>query len=111
MYMYICGTKAIVPQHFKKIRTMNNLFFDRVLDNKNGMYIHALGVSDTYEIEICIKTIYLELFYDVAIEIGEKKAKKQLIEFFQTMELHAMVEENEEEIFNFDFKDFIGQLD
>ena len=89
---------------------MNNLFLDKVLDNRNGFYIHAIEVSDTYEIENCIETIHLELFDDVANEIGENKAKKQFIDFFQTMELHALIEENEEEIINFDIENFINEL-
>ena len=87
----------------------NNTIFNTILKNKKNHYCHALEVSSSYEIENVIESIWIE-FQDIAT-IDELK------DFFNTIELYYYeeneqgeqieIQENEDEVYNFNFDEFI----
>ena len=79
-----------------------NAILEIVVNNRKGNYCHALEVSDVYELEIVIESIYGEFI--------ETQSKEVIIEFFNTMELYCLEDENEDEIFNFNIANFINSL-
>jgi len=79
-----------------------NAILEIVIDNRKGNYCHALEVSDVYELESVIESIYNEFI--------ETQSKEVIIEFFNTMALYCLEEENEDEIFNFNIANFINSL-
>jgi len=79
-----------------------NAILEIITDNRNGMYVHALEVNDVYELENAIECIYDEFI--------ETQTKETIIEFFNTMDLYCLEDENEDEIFNFNITEFINNL-
>tara|TARA_R110000851_G_scaffold42020_2_gene104860 strand:+ start:2324 stop:2608 length:285 start_codon:yes stop_codon:yes gene_type:complete len=89
----------------------NNTIFNTILENRNNNYTHALEVSSTYEIEICVESIWQEFEETSTIE--------ELKEFFNSISLYYYQldenekeienEKNENEIYNFDFDKFINE--
>ena len=87
----------------------NNTIFNTILKNRNNHYVHALEVSSSYEIENAIEMIYDE-FQDIA-------TIEELKDFFNTIQLYYYeeneeaeqieVQENEEEVYDFNFDEFI----
>ena len=71
---------------------------ETIIKNRSGHYCHALEVNDTYELDCIVEQIMAD-FPDLP--------KNEYLDFFQSMEVYALNEENENEIFNYDFNDFI----
>ncbi len=75
---------------------MNKLLDDIV--KANGHYCHALEVSSVYEIETVI---------EVVIETYPDHTESTYIDFFETMEIYALDDENESDIYSFSFAEYI----
>ena len=78
-----------------------NRIFEYILEERKGHYCHALEVNEVYEIESIVESLIGEL--------GEEYFESEYIEFFQSMELYYLGdnEETEQEIYSFDFSDYI----
>jgi hypothetical protein len=76
-----------------------NPILDRVLENRKGHYCHALEVESAYELESIVESIIQEF--------GDDYTDSEYIQFFDSMSIYALDEDNEDEIFNFSFSDFI----
>ena len=77
---------------------MNNPLLTEVIEARNGHYCHALEVNDVYELEGVVEGV---------IESSPDHTEATYIEFFNSIELYCLNDENEEEVLCFDFADFI----
>ena len=75
--------------------------FEHILEDRKGDYCHALEVNEVYELESIVESLIDEL--------GEKYFESEYIEFFQSMEIYYLGnnEDTEQEVYNFDFSDYI----
>ena len=76
-----------------------NPILKQCVESRNGNYCHVIEVADKYEVENIVESI-----------AGEGWEKPDLIEFFNTIEVYCLVEENEDDVFNFNFEEFINEL-
>tara|TARA_R110002050_G_scaffold243400_1_gene379922 strand:- start:16 stop:258 length:243 start_codon:yes stop_codon:yes gene_type:complete len=65
-------------------------------------YCHAIEVMDIYELESIVGIL--------TDEFRENYEIKEIKDFFNTMSIYALNEENEDEIWNFDIENYIDEL-
>ena len=76
-----------------------NPILSNCIESRNGNYCHALEISDVHELECVIESIS-----------SEGWSTEDLKDFFNTITVYAMDESNEDEIYNFDFDNYIDSL-
>ena len=76
-----------------------NPILKQCIESRDGNYCHALEVADIYELQNSVEAI-----------AGEGWEKPDLIEFFDSISVYCLVEENEESVYAFDFSEFINEL-
>ena len=84
-----------------------NPIFQEILDARNGHYIHALEVSNVYELEAILESLFNEFSDKYSIEV--------LIDFRSTLGIYYFDDENENEIdenevYNFNVTEFLQIL-
>jgi hypothetical protein len=84
-----------------------NPIFQEILDARNGHYVHALEVSNVYELESILESLHNEFSDKYGIEV--------LIDFCSTLEIYYFDSENENEIdenevCNFNVTEFLESL-
>ena len=84
-----------------------NPIYQEILDAKNGHYVHALEVSDVYELESILESLFDEYIDKYSIET--------IIDFCDTLLIYYFDEENENEVdenevYNFDVTEFLQNL-
>ncbi len=67
-----------------------NPIYQEILDARNGQYVHALEVSNVYELESIFESLFDEYIDKYGIEV--------LIDFCNTLEIYYFDDENENEI-------------
>ena len=76
-----------------------NKILNHVINIRQGHYCHALEVNDIFELQACIDAIYNEFIRDYTV--------KDIICFFDTIELYCLNDNNESEVYNFNIKNYI----
>ena len=84
-----------------------NPIYQEILDVRNGHYIHVLEVSNVYELESILESLFNEYIDKYSIEV--------LIDFCSTLEIYYFDDENENEIdenevYNFNVTEFLKSL-
>ena len=84
-----------------------NPIYQEILDTRNGHYVHALEVSNVYELESICESLFNEYIDKYSIEV--------LIDFCSTLEIYYFDDENENEIdenevYNFNVTEFLKSL-
>ena len=84
-----------------------NSIYQEILDARNGHYIHALEVSNIYELESILESLFNEYINKYSIET--------IIEFCNTLSIYYFDGENENEfdeneVYNFDVSEFLKSL-
>ena len=84
-----------------------NPIYQEILDIRNGHYVHALEVSNVYELESICESLFNEYIDKYSIEV--------LIDFCSTLEIYYFDDENENEInenevYNFNITEFLKSL-
>ena len=84
-----------------------NPIYQEILDARNGHYVHALEVSNIYELESILESLFDEYIDKYSIEV--------LIDFCNTLEIYYFDDENENEIdenevYNFNVTEFLQNL-
>jgi hypothetical protein len=84
-----------------------NPIYQEILDARNGHYVHALEVSNVYELESILESLFNEYIDKYSIEV--------LIDFCSTLEIYYFDNENENEIdenevYNFNVTEFLQNL-
>lgn len=116
-----------------------NILVDKCYEARNGHYCHVLEVNDVYELQSAIESIYDQemswlmdnfpsfeeefseaieahgdeaegIFAEEYAERKDKYAREILIDFFETIELHCLNDEHEQEVFDFNIRDFVEGL-
>ena len=84
-----------------------NPIYQEILDARNGHYVHALEVSNVYELESILESLFDEYIDKYSIET--------IIDFCDTLLIYYFDEENENEVdenevYNFDVTEFLQNL-
>lgn len=84
-----------------------NPIYQEILDARNGHYIHALEVSNVYELESILESLFNEYIDKYSIET--------IIDFCTTLSIYYFDDENENEVdenevYNFDVTEFLSNL-
>ena len=89
--------------------TNTNKLFNKIVEERNNFYCHAIEVSNVYEIENIIESIFQSYESEEITEID-------ILNFFNSIEIYFLEDEeateeenrkNENEVYNFNFKDYI----
>ena len=96
------GNESYNPEMWNTGLSGENPIFSLMLKSRNGNYCHALEVENVQEIESAIEALYEEL--------GEKFTKQDYIKFFKTLDIIALDDECENEVYSFDVESFINNL-
>lgn len=74
---------------------------DIIINKRKGHYCHAIEVSDTYEIESIVEHIISEF--------EDSHSEDDIIEFFDTMQIYYLGDNQEMEtaVYDFNFKEHI----
>lgn len=79
---------------------MNNII-EQIYKNRTN-YCHVLEVNDKYELITCIESLYDEFIIEYNLE--------EIIDFFNTMEIYCLDEDEEDEVYNFDINEYLKKL-
>lgn len=84
-----------------------NPIYQEILEARNGHYVHALEVSNVYELESILESLFNEYINEYDIET--------IIDFCTTLEIYYFDSENENEVdenevYNFDITEFLNNL-
>ena len=89
--------------------TNTNKLFNKIVEERNNFYCHAIEVSNVYDIENIIESIFQS--YE-----SEEITEVDILNFFNSIEIYFLEDEevseednrkNENEVYNFIFKDYI----
>lgn len=78
-----------------------NRISEQILEQRKGHYCHALEVENVYHLESVIESLVGEFHKDFSLE--------EITDFICSMELYCLVEENEEEVYNFNINEYIKE--
>jgi len=81
---------------------MNNKILLDVIEKRQGHYCHALEVNNVFELQSIIESLYDEFIKDYTLD--------DIVNFFNTIELYSLNDDNENSIYNFSIKDYILSL-
>jgi hypothetical protein len=76
-----------------------NALLEKVYQNRSGHYVHAVEVSEVSELENIAESIYEE---------NSEFDKETIIDFLETLSVYSLGEDNETEIYAFNFRDYIN---
>ena len=84
-----------------------NPIYQEILEARNYHYVHALEVSNVYELESILESLFNEYVNKYDIET--------IIEFCNTLDVYYFDDENENEVdengvYNFDVTEFLKSL-
>lgn len=79
-----------------------NTIIEKVIEQRKGMYVHALEVEDVYELQSCIEQLYSEFI--------ENYSADEIIQFFESMEIYCLDESQESEVYEFNITEYIKTL-
>ena len=79
-----------------------NPILSKILESRKGHYVHNLEVNDVYELETVVESLYDELIEEYDINT--------FINFITSMQIYCLIEENENDVYNFDIENYINNL-
>lgn len=79
-----------------------NRILKQVIESRQGHYCHALEVYSAYDLQCAIDSLY--------DDFTDSYSKEEIIDFIDNMELYCLIDGNEEEVYNFDIKEYITSL-
>jgi hypothetical protein len=89
--------------------TNTNKLYNKIVEERNGNYCHAIEVNSIYEIESIIESVFQN--YE-----SEEITEKDILNFFESIQLYFLEDEeateeenrkNEDEVYNFNFENYI----
>jgi hypothetical protein len=90
--------------------TNKNKLFNKIVEERKGLYCHAIEVNNVCEIESIIEAIFQN--YE-----SEEITETDIFYFFDSIEVYHLTDdelteeqnrENEEQVYNFNFKEYIN---
>jgi len=79
-----------------------NAILEKIIDSRNGHYCHALEVNDVCELKSAVESLHDEFSKDYSLE--------EIKDFFNTMEIYCLDDNNEDEVFGFNTSDYLDTL-
>lgn len=79
-----------------------NTLLDQVLESRNGHYCHCVEVEDVCSLESICESI-----------LDQEQANHGLdtcIDFLSSLSVYCLIDENEEEVFAFDFAEYCHSI-
>jgi hypothetical protein len=76
-----------------------NAILEQIIEDRKGQYCHAVEVNDIYELESIADSIIQEY--------QDSHSEQVIIEFLSSLEVYSLSDDNETEIHNFSFTDYI----
>ena len=73
---------------------------DHIIKVRGGHYCHCIEVEDTYDMESIAESIIQEY--------SEDFTEAEIIEFLESLEVYCTDESNEDSVYSFSFKEYIG---
>lgn len=82
-----------------------NTILDKIINDRNGHYVHALEVNNLYELTDTIEVLTNEF-------VGDGFSFEDIKGFFDTMSIYYLGEDEAEEnvIYDFDIEDYLTDL-
>ena len=75
-----------------------NKLLEKIIQERGGHYCHALEVNDAYELESVIESV---------IQAYPEFDEDTFIDFFESIELYCLSEDNEKQVYDFSFEKYI----
>ena len=75
-----------------------NKILNKILEERNGHYCHVLEVTDKWELESIVESF---------IESYTGYTEQEYIRFFESMDVYALDDTREDEVYSFSFSDYI----
>lgn len=79
-----------------------NKILEKVLEARNGHYVHALEVNDVYELQSCVDSLY--------DEFSSKYSSNEVNEFITSLQIYCLDDSNEDEVYNFNINEYLNEL-
>jgi hypothetical protein len=76
-----------------------NPILETIIDQRNGHYCHCVEVSDTYELE--------SIAEQIISEFQDNHSEATIIDFLESLAIYSLDDDNEQEIFDFSFTDYV----
>jgi hypothetical protein len=81
-----------------------NPITEKIIDARKGHYCHCVEVSDVYELEAIAE--------QVVQEFCPEFSEETIIDFLESLTVYSLNDENEEDIYNFSFREYCtGTID
>lgn len=77
-----------------------NAIFEHIIKARKGHYCHCVEVSDRYELE--------DIADQICDEFEDTFGKDVVLGFLQSLEVYCLDDNNETEVFNFSFEDYLN---
>ena len=90
--------------------TDKNKLLNKIIEERNGHYVHAIEVTDKYNIECIIEAVFDT--YE-----SEEITETDIFYFFDSIQVYHLEDEelteeqnkeNEQEVYNFNFEEYIN---
>ncbi len=79
-----------------------NPILNNIIEARGGQYCHVIEVETVWELGEAVESLYSEFIDLYSID--------DIKDFFNTLQVYALNDENEEEIYNFNFNECIDNL-
>lgn len=80
---------------------MNKSILNTIVDARGGHYVHAIEVSEVFELEAMAESI--------TQEFEETHTEHEISEFLESLEVYCLDDDNDAQIFSFSFTDYLKQ--
>ena len=82
---------------------MPNVILNKIYQERDGHYCHALEVHDALELESIVESCIVQFE-------RENFSIDEIVEFFNTIEIYCLDDKNENEIFSFNIENYIRAI-
>ena len=80
-----------------------NPILNEIIENRNGFYVHAVEVTEVYELEAVAEQIITEY--------QDRYTTEVIIDFLESLTVYYLGEDEqvEEQVYEFSFREYIGE--
>lgn len=76
-----------------------NQILEKIIESRGGHYCHCVEVNEVYELESVAESIIQEF--------APEHTEEEILDFLESLEVYALDDANEEEIFSFSFRGYL----
>jgi len=81
---------------------MKESIIDIIIKSRNGHYCHCVEVENVYQLEMIAETIFSDFI--------DTHTKEDILEFLETLEVYSLDDDNEEDIYDFSFTEYVNDF-